>query len=101
MTGINYLYHCATCDVNEERQVPYKERDEADCEHCNCRMTRLITAPHSTRASYVDGQRGKSAEWKDLKEASKLNKAAAGEGDKSRRKEIQKEIQKTGYNLGK
>jgi hypothetical protein len=51
------------------------------------------------KVSYLDGQRG--SKWKDLKEASKLNMAAAKAETQEEKQEIDREVKKIGYNFNK
>lgn len=96
-----YTYHCKMCQhINE---VHYKltevRPDIIECQQCHEEAEYKISAPMVLRASYLDGQRSK--QWKDLKEASKLNRAAASEGDLSKKKEINQEVRKIGFNFNK
>lgn len=98
--GIMYLFHCPACEVYEDRQVPYEERDNQNCITCQGHLERRITAPNSPRASYVDGQRAKSGTWKDMREASKLNVDAAG-ASPNNKKEIAREIRRLRVDIRK
>lgn len=90
MSGINYNFSCIPCELTEERQVPYVERDQQICHTCGESMTRHFPAPMVTQASYPDGMKRKG--WAEMREASKLNKEAIVSKDPGHRKAIEKEI---------
>lgn len=98
----NYLYCCSKCDHQEFVHYKLTEtRPEIQsCEVCGELSNYQIAPPRvQQKVSYLDGQR--SNKWKDLKEASKLNKAAAATDNPEEKKELQKEQVKIGYNFEK
>lgn len=88
--GVNYEYECIVCEVFEDRQVPYLVRDEQFCTTCENPLVRQFPTPGVTRASYVDGTRRKG--WAEMREASKLNREAAGSMSTDTKREIAREI---------
>lgn len=96
-----YVYICPECGESTDGFYTLKETrpDTIECRECGNQAQYQLAAPMVLKASYLDGQRSK--QWKDLKEASKLNKLAAGTDNQAEKKEIQKEASKIGYNFNK
>lgn len=96
-----YIYHCSKCDHEED--VFYKlsevRPDMQSCEVCGQISNYKIAAPMVLKASYLDGQRSRS--WKDVREASKLNLAAARTDNLQEKAELNKEVGKLGYKFTK
>ena len=96
-----YLYPCSNCDHVTE--VFYKlsevRPDIQSCEVCHEIAHYRIAAPMVLKASYLDGQRSKA--WKDVKEASRLNRDAAVESNPETKAGMEKEIKKIGYTFNK
>lgn len=90
----NYSFRCSSGHTADEIVVhcPYDDRDTQTCLECGHPLERQITAPNFTKASYIDGQRGKTGAWKDMREASKLNREAATDSSQDNKKAIAKEI---------
>lgn len=85
-----YDFVCSVCSEPEIIQAPYEARDMQLCTICGSPTVRQLSAPHSTKASYVDGVRRKG--WADMREASALNKEAAGSSSNETKAAISKEI---------
>lgn len=95
----SYTFYCEDCNTVTDATYVYTERPETiPCTACEGTAKYQISAPMVLRASYRDGV--KRAGWKDLREASKLNKEAAVAKD-GNRKQIEKEIGKLGYKFKK
>lgn len=96
-----YTYHCSACEHITDVFYKLTEHrpDIQSCEACHEIAHYKIAAPMVLKASYLDGQRSKS--WKDVREASKLNLAAAGTDNLKEKAEINKEVKKIGYNFTK
>ena len=96
-----YLYHCPEC--NDTMDAFFKlteERPETvECIFCGKAAQYQIAAPMVLKASYLDGQRKKK--FQDVREASKLNRMAAGEDDLQKKSELKKEARKIGYTFEK
>lgn len=96
-----YTYPCSTCDHTTD--VFYKlsevRPDIQSCEVCGEVANYQLAAPMVLKASYLDGQRSKS--WKDVREASKLNLAAARTDNLQEKAELTKEVKKIGYTFTK
>lgn len=90
----NYSFRCDVGHTTDEIIIgcKYEDRDNQICPDCGMSLIRQITAPNFPRASYVDGQRGKTGAWKDMREASALNKEAATDTSQDNKKAIAKEI---------
>lgn len=94
----NYDFECFHCQSTTILNVPYDKRDELYyCADCGFHLLRKFPAPMVARASYPDGTTNR---FKELKEASKLNKEAAVAKDTTK-KEIQKEIRKMKVDIQK
>lgn len=98
----NYHYQCSKC--NHSEYVHYKltetRPDSQSCEVCGEVSNYTFEIPRvQQKVSYLDGQRSK--QWKDLKEASKLNVASAKADTQEEKAEIQKEVKKIGYSFEK
>lgn len=92
--------HCKACDHRwddlVERELLYPD-SRFYCPECSEPAgERAISAPHSTKASYVDGTK----RFTDLKEAAKLNKQKAVSKGETK-KELAREIKKLGARLEK
>jgi putative FmdB family regulatory protein len=96
-----YTYWCSECQKISDAFYSLKETrpDQVQCNSCDKQANYQLAAPMVLKASYLDGQRGKH--WKDLKEASKLNKAAAATDNQQEKQELQAEQKKIGYNFSK
>lgn len=96
-----YTYWCNTCEKMLDAFYTLKETrpDLINCHQCNGVANYQLAAPMVLKASYLDGQRKK--QWQDLREASKLNKAAAQTPNEQEKKELQNEQKKLGYNFTK
>lgn len=96
-----YTYHCGPCDHITDVFFSLSEVRPEDvlCESCQGTATYQLAAPMVLKHSYLDGQRSKK--FRDLKEASKLNVAAARTDDLDQKKELKKEISKIGYTFEK
>lgn len=96
-----YVYYCVDCERAQDAFYTLKETrpDTITCGYCKGVANYQLRAPMVLKASYLDGQRKK--EWQDLREASKLNKAAATTSNEQEKKELQAEQQKIGYNFNK
>jgi predicted nucleic acid-binding Zn ribbon protein len=96
-----YTYPCSKCD--HVTDVFYKlsevRPDIQPCEVCGEIANYKLAAPMVLKASFLDGQRSRA--WKDVREASKLNLAAAGTDNLQEKAEINKEVKKIGYNFTK
>lgn len=94
-----YEYQCRACDHLHEDNVKYADRDAPrSCPKCGMPdVFRHFPTPMVTRASYPDGVR----KFTNFREASRLNREAAGTGDQQKKKEIQKEINKMGVEISK
>ena len=98
----NYRYECSKCDHSEyvHYKLTEKRPDIQSCEVCGEISNYTFEIPRvQQKVSYLDGQRG--SKWKDLKEASKLNVAAAKAETLEEKKEIDNEVKKIGYNFNK
>ena len=97
-----YLYQCFECGDTTDGFFSLKEvrPEKIPCKSCDAQAEYQIHGPQIIhRKSFVDGQKRKG--WKDLREASKLNRLAAGEDDQKKKEEILKEGKKIGYNFVK
>jgi predicted nucleic acid-binding Zn ribbon protein len=97
-----YVYTCKECGHSNDAYYSLKDNrpDSINCGFCDKGIAHYqLKAPTVLRASYLDGQRKK--EWQDLREASKLNRAAAGTDNQTEKKELQAEQKKLGYNFTK
>jgi putative FmdB family regulatory protein len=96
-----YTYWCNSCEEMLDAFYTLKETrpDQINCHHCEGVANYQLSAPMVLKASYLDGQRKK--QWQDLREASKLNKAAAQTANEQEKKELQSEQKKIGYNFTK
>lgn len=98
-----YCYWCGKCEhITDAHYKLTEERpDFHPCEVCEGEAEYRLAAPMVLKASFLDGQRKNKGDWKDLREASKLNLAAASANTDSERSEISKESKKLGFNLKK
>lgn len=96
-----YVYYCVDCERAQDAFYTLRETrpDSINCGYCGKPANYQLKAPVVLRASYLDGQRRK--QWQDLKEASKLNKAAAETSNEQEKKEMKEEQKKLGYNFTK
>lgn len=96
-----YVYYCVDCERAQDAFYTLKETrpDSITCGYCGKVANYQLKAPVVLKASYLDGQRKK--QWQDLREASKLNKAAAETSNEQEKKELQAEQKKIGYNFTK
>lgn len=96
-----YTYWCNSCEEMLDAFYTLKETrpDQINCHHCEGVANYQLSAPMVLKASFLDGQRKK--QWQDLREASKLNKAAAQTASEQEKKELQSEQKKIGYNFTK
>lgn len=96
-----YVYYCVDCETAQDAFYTLKETrpDTLRCQSCGGIANYQLRAPVILKASYLDGQRKK--QWQDLREASKLNKAAAETSNEQEKKELQAEQKKIGYNFNK
>lgn len=97
-----YVYVCEGCAASTDAFYSFKETrpDSISCSYCEGGIAHYqLKAPVVLKASYLDGQRKK--QWQDLREASKLNKAAAQTDNQQEKKELLDEQKKIGYNLTK
>lgn len=97
-----YVYTCEACGTPTDAFYSLKETrpDSINCSYCEGGIAHYqLKAPMVLKASYLDGQRKK--EWQDMREASKLNKAAAQTPNEQEKKELQAEQKKLGYNFNK
>jgi hypothetical protein len=96
-----YVYYCVDCERAQDAFYSLRETrpDSINCGYCGKPANYQLKAPVVLRASYLDGQRRK--QWQDLKEASKLNKAAAETSNEQEKKEMKEEQKKLGYNFTK
>ena len=96
-----YTYFCEECQHITD--VFYKlsevRPDIQSCEVCGAVAHYQLAAPMVLKASYLDGQRSKA--WKDVKEASRLNRDAAVESNPETKAGMEKEIKKIGYTFNK
>ena len=96
-----YTYFCEECQHITD--VFYKlsevRPDIQSCEVCGAVSHYQLAAPMVLKASYLDGQRSKA--WKDVKEASRLNRDAAVESNPETKAGMEKEIKKIGYTFNK
>ena len=96
-----YTYWCNSCEKMLDAFYSLKDTrpDQINCDYCKGVANYQLAAPMVLKASYLDGQRKK--QWQDLREASKLNKAAAQTDNQQEKKELQSEQKKLGYNFRK
>lgn len=96
-----YVYLCPHCKETTDGFFTLKENrpNTIPCRECGQDAQYELSAPMVLKASYLDGQRKK--EWQDLREASKLNKAASQTDNQQEKKELQAEQKKIGYNFTK
>lgn len=96
---MNYSYKCQTCDSITVDNYKMAERPEhIECA-CGGIAKFIITAVGIMTHSYADGVKRRG--FQDLKEASKLNMAAAGTDDLKKKAEIRAEISKLNVKLEK
>lgn len=71
----SFEYKCNLCGKKETRLVDDEEREIQRCE-CGIQMQRIFSVPNvrtdKLSASYVDGQRGRSKEFMELKRQNQL-----------------------------
>lgn len=96
-----YTYRCIHCKESTDGFFTLKETrpNTIPCQGCGKDAEYEMSAPMVLKASFLDGQRKK--QWQDLREASKLNKAAAQTASEQEKKELQSEQKKIGYNFTK
>lgn len=96
-----YVYYCVECEKATDAFYTLKETrpDSINCGQCGKPANYQLAAPMVLKASYLDGQRRK--QWQDVREASKLNRAAAATDNQQEKKELQAEQKKLGYNFTK
>ena len=95
-----YTYVCECSTVTDGFNTLKEVRPETiPCSACGKDAQYQLSVPMHMKASYLDGQRSKS--WKDVREASKLNLAAAGTDNLQEKAEINKEVKKIGYTFTK
>ena len=94
-----YTYCCDICGHVTDAHFRLSETrpETVQCEECGELAEYQLAAPMVLKASYLDGQRRR--QFQDLREASKLNVAAAGEDNLDKKRELKKEARKIGYNL--
>ena len=92
-----YTYSCVTCGGVTDGFYKLTETrpEELPCSECGNPAEYTLAAPMVLKASFLDGQRSK--QWKDVREASKLNKLAAQTDNLQAKKEIKQEAAKIGY----
>ena len=77
-----FEYKCGKCSYRKTLLVEAEQRDSQVCE-CGSQMQRLFTPPNvrtaKLSASFVDGQRGQSKEFKELKRQGQLEDVLADE----------------------
>jgi hypothetical protein len=98
-----YTYRCSSCQEITDGFYTLKDTrpDHIKCktEGCAGVADYELSVPMHMKASFLDGQRSKS--WKDVREASKLNLAAAATDNLQEKAELNKEAKKIGYNFTK
>lgn len=95
----NYSYQCEKCASISDHFCKYEDRPEQIVCDCGGMAKFKLIPPGIMTHSYMDGQGRKG--YKDLKEASKLNVAAARTDNPQEKAEIKKEMKKTGYSFEK
>ena len=90
-----YDYQCKTCNRNEIRLAEDCERDLQQC-MCGMPMQRIFSTPHirtdKLSASYVDGQRGRSKEFVQLRDQHRLEDRMFDADTHEERREAEKEL---------
>lgn len=98
-----YTYRCSSCQEITDGFFTLKDTrpDQIECKSQGCAGVAEyeLSVPMHMKASYLDGQRGKA--WKDVREASKLNLAAARTDNLQEKAELNKEVKKIGYTFTK
>ena len=96
-----YEYFCEGCGDITDGFFKLAEVRPTDlpCKSCGEAAQYRLSSPLVLKASFLDGQRSRA--WKDVREASKLNLAAAGTDNLQEKAEINKEVKKIGYNFTK
>ena len=98
-----YTYRCSSCQEITDGFFALKDTrpDQIECKSQGCAGVAEyeLSVPMHMKASYLDGQRSKA--WKDVKEASRLNRDAAVESNPETKAGMEKEIKKIGYTFNK
>lgn len=95
---MRYAFNCIDCQHTTDHDCKYEDRPEQIvCENCGKMASYKLIPPMPMLKSYLDG----SSRFRDLKEASKLNVAAARTDNADEKAAIKKEIARTGYKFEK
>lgn len=88
----NYSYYCESCETTSDHLFRIGSRpDTAPCGECDKSAIYVLVPPAIMTHAYLDGTKRKG--FQDLKEASKLNRLAAGTDNQAEKQTLKNEIQ--------